>query len=86
MNAIFKQEELPPKNLGDYMELTINRYFTDLDGQPGGDLYALVIQQVEKPLLEIVLNHTGGNQTKAAEHLGINRATLRKRLREYDLL
>jgi len=44
------------------------------------------MQQVEKPLLEIVLNHTGGNQTKAAEHLGINRATLRKRLREYNLL
>ncbi len=86
MNAVFKQEDFPPRNLGDYMELTINRYFSDLDGQPGGDLYALVMQQVEKPLLEIVLNHTGGNQTKAAEYLGINRATLRKRLREYNLL
>ena len=86
MNAVFKQEELPPKNLSDYMEFTINRYFTDLDGQPGGNLYDLVMQQVEKPLLEIVLNHTDGNQTKAAKHLGINRATLRKRLREYNLL
>jgi len=85
MNSIFK-EELPPQNLSDYMKLTLNQYFIDLDGQPGGGLHALVMQQVEKPLLEIVLDHTDGNQTKAAEHLGINRATLRKRLREYNLL
>ncbi len=86
MNAILKQEDLSAKCLSDFMEITINRYLADLDGQPGGNLYDLVMQQVEKPLLEIVLNHTGGNQTRAAEHLGLNRATLRKRLREYNLI
>ncbi len=86
MNAVLKRQDPPPANLGECMKLTLDRYFTDLDGQPCGDLYALVMQQVEKPLLEFVLNHTGGNQTKAAQHLGINRATLRKRLREYNLL
>ncbi len=87
MNAVLKEENLPPpKNLGDYMEYALNRYFSDLDGQPGGNLYEMVMRQVERPLLEIVLNHTGGNQTKAAQYLGINRATLRKRLKEHELI
>ncbi len=87
MNAVLKQEDLPsPQNLGDCVECVLNRYFSDLDGQPGGNLYEMVMQQVEKPLLEIVLNHTGGNQTKAAQCLGINRATLRKRLKAYNLI
>ncbi len=87
MNAVLKQQDLPsPQNLGDCVEYALNRYFSDLNGQPGGNLYEMVMQQVEKPLLEIVLNHTGGNQTKAARCLGINRATLRKRLKAYNLI
>ncbi|MCL4721111.1 MAG: Fis family transcriptional regulator, partial [Gammaproteobacteria bacterium] len=51
-----------------------------------GDLYELVLGEVEAPLFKTVLTYTGGNQSVAAEILGINRATLRKKLRHYQLL
>jgi len=61
-------------------------YFTRLNGHKPGDLYQLVLGEVERPLLETVLDYTKGNQSEAAEILGINRGTLRKKLRTYDLL
>jgi Fis family transcriptional regulator len=48
-------------------------------------MYELVLRQVEQPLLEAILEHTKGNQSKAAEYLGLNRGTLRKKLRTYNL-
>lgn len=60
-------------------------YFSALDGQPGKQLYDMVIKEVELGLFKTVLQHTGGNQSKAAEWLGLARGTLRKRLAEYDL-
>jgi Fis family transcriptional regulator len=60
-------------------------YFADLDGHPPGNLFELVMDEVEVPLLETVLRHTRGNQSKAAEILGLNRATLRKKLRRHGL-
>ncbi len=88
MNAVLKEKTSSPNPtcLSEYIEMALERYFADLDGQPGGNLYAMVMQQVEKPLLETVLHHTRGNQTKAAQYLGINRATLRKRLKAYNLI
>ncbi len=62
------------------------RYFALLDGQHTTDLYALVLREVEAPLFRAVLTHTGGNQCRAAEMLGLNRGTLRKKLKQYDLL
>ena len=62
------------------------RYFLLLDGQCTTDLYALVLREVEAPLFRAVLEHTGGNQCRAAELLGLNRGTLRKKLKQYDLL
>jgi two-component system, NtrC family, nitrogen regulation response regulator GlnG len=56
-----------------------------MDGYPVHDLYEKVVQRVERPLLELVLQHTGGNQVKAAELLGLNRNTLRKKLADLDL-
>ena len=61
-------------------------YFDQLDGQPTRDLYQLVLEQVESPLLEAVMAYTRNNQSKAAEMLGLNRGTLRKKLKQYDLL
>ncbi|MGH8670692.1 MAG: DNA-binding transcriptional regulator Fis [Burkholderiales bacterium] len=64
---------------------TMARYFEDLDGQKSHAIYDMVLQCVEKPLLETVLQHASGNQTKAAELLGLNRNTLRKKMKQYGL-
>jgi len=50
-----------------------------------GNLYELLLSEVEKPLIETVLAHVQGNQTRAAEMLGINRGTLRKKMQQYDI-
>lgn len=63
----------------------LEKYFADLDGHAPGELYQLMLGEVEKPLLEKVIQHTGGNQTRASEILGINRGTLRKKLKQYGL-
>ena len=64
---------------------SIRRYLYELDGTQPHDMYDLVLKQVEQPLLEAILEHTKGNQSKAAEYLGLNRGTLRKKLRTYNL-
>jgi len=64
---------------------SIRRYLYELDGTQPHDMYDLVLRQVEQPLLEAILEHTKGNQSKAAEYLGLNRGTLRKKLRIYNL-
>jgi Fis family transcriptional regulator len=67
------------------VKLSLERYFNDLDGEKTTDIYEMVIAEVEKPLLEIVMRHVKSNQCKAAEILGINRNTLRKKLKLYKL-
>ncbi|RFA31453.1 Fis family transcriptional regulator [Alkalilimnicola ehrlichii] len=60
-------------------------YFEQLNGHDCEGLYRLVLAEVEIPMLEAVMQYCGGNQTKAAQVLGINRGTLRKKLQQYDL-
>jgi Fis family transcriptional regulator len=67
-------------------EEALDNYFASLNGSKPSELYSLVIQEVEAPLFKAVMNYTKGNQSKAAEMLGINRGTLRKKLRIYGLL
>ncbi|MGA9162968.1 MAG: helix-turn-helix domain-containing protein [Thiobacillus sp.] len=67
------------------MRRSLNRYFKDLDGETPGGIYNMVLCSVEKPLLIYILDRAEGNQTRAAEILGINRNTLRKKLREHGL-
>ena len=64
----------------------LQNYFADLDGHNPGNLYDMMIGEVEQALFASVMEHTRGNQSKAAEILGINRSTLRKKLRAYGLL
>ncbi len=71
--------------LRNYVRDAIENYFTELDGHNTTDLYRMVISEVEVPLLEAVLRHTRGNHSKAAEVLGINRGTLRKKLKLHNL-
>ena len=63
----------------------IDGYFRDLDGEKPSSVYDMVINCVEKPLLESVLHRVKGNQTHAAEMLGINRNTLRKKMRVHGI-
>ena len=70
-----------------HVRKTLKEYFKDLDGEePCCDMYDMVMNCVEKPLLEMVLEHVGGNQTHAAEMLGINRNTLRKKMQQHGIL
>lgn len=66
------------------VEQVLDDFFHDLNGQRPSDLHALVMREVEEPLLRRVLQEAQGNMTVAAGMLGINRATLRKRLSHYD--
>jgi Fis family transcriptional regulator, factor for inversion stimulation protein len=95
MNTIVNQQitfhetaavhERRKKPLGSAVQTALACYFSDLDGHAPGDLYAMVISEVERPLFEAVMNHVRGNQSKAAKILGINRSTLRKKLEHYKL-
>ncbi len=64
---------------------SIRRYLFELEGTLPNNMYDLVLKQVEQPLFEAILEHTKGNQSRAAELLGLNRGTLRKKLRSYNL-
>ena len=63
----------------------VDTYLQQLDGVQMSDLYAIVIREVEAPLLAAVLEHAQGNQSMAAQILGMNRGTLRKKLKLYGL-
>ena len=65
---------------------TVSEYLQQLDGQLSTDVYQMVLAEVEAPLLEQIMAYTGNNQTKASLMLGLNRGTLRKKLKQYDLL
>jgi Fis family transcriptional regulator len=71
--------------LRDHVARAVRRYLADLDDHQVEDLYDVVLREVEAPLFAEVLRHYGGNQTRTAAALGINRATLRKKLRQYQL-
>lgn len=64
---------------------SLKRYFRDLNGEEPVNLHGMVMSEVEKPLLELVMERAESNQTRAAKMLGINRNTLRKKLRFYNL-
>ncbi|MEM7611306.1 MAG: DNA-binding transcriptional regulator Fis [Pseudomonadota bacterium] len=73
------------RQLAHMTESALQDYFSTLNGTVPGDLYGLVLSEVERPLLRKVLEFTDGNQSRAAEILGINRGTLRKKLKTYSL-
>jgi len=75
-----------PRSLRQSVEQSLTQYFNELDGQQTTALYDLFMHQVEAPLFECVMQHTQDNQSKAAALLGLNRGTLRKKLKQYDLL
>ncbi len=75
----------PPAPLSVQVKTAVNHYLSQLDGIDATGLHAMVLAEVEKPLFEATLQHSGYNQTKAAQILGISRSTLRKKLELYNL-
>jgi len=71
--------------IGSCVRKAVESYFNDLDGEKPCALYDMVIRCIEKPLIELALSHTHGNQTRAAELLGLNRNTLRKKMQDLGI-
>lgn len=74
------------KPLRKHTEEALRDYFATLNGDRPGDLYELVLGEVEEPLFRTVMDFTQGNQSRAADILGINRGTLRKKLKAYSII
>ncbi len=74
------------ESIQDVVKQSLKKYFKDLGEQSPSNVYHMVIFTVEKPVLEAVIARAEGNQSHAAEMLGINRNTLRKKLQQHGLL
>ena len=72
-------------NLANDIDTLLDQYFTDLCGENPNGVYDMVIQSVEKPLLLYIMNLAEGNQSKASDILGLNRNTLRKKLKQHKI-
>ncbi|MFO1211476.1 Fis family transcriptional regulator, factor for inversion stimulation protein [Paenacidovorax caeni] len=73
-------------NVEECVRESLLRYFQDLDGETPDGMYDMLVRLVEKPLLEVVMRQADNNQSRAAEWLGLNRNTLRKKLTLHNLL
>ena len=67
-------------------ETALKKYFKTLNGDKPNDLYKLVLKEIERPLMKEVMKHADNNQSEASKVLGINRSTLRKKLKQYKLI
>ena len=79
----FAQQE---STLRSEVEKALRRYFQHIEDEPVTDLHQMVMSEVEAPLIEAVMRYTGNNQSKASIMLGLNRGTLRTKLKNYGLL
>ena len=84
--AVAPAGDTAARPLRQHVDIVMQTYFSQLDGQIVTDVYDMVLQEVEAPLLEAVLRYTRNNQTLASTVLGLNRGTLRKKLKRYGLL
>ena len=80
-----KSEGSRENELSTTVRKVMRQYFKDLDGEKASGIYDMVVLAVEKPMLEVVMFQAQGNQTRAAELLGMNRNTLRKKLQQHGL-
>ena len=74
------------KQIEECVRTSLESYFKDLRGTEPDGMYDMMVRVVEKPLLEVVMQHAEQNQSRAAEWLGLNRNTLRKKLVEHKLI
>ncbi|HHE3598667.1 DNA-binding transcriptional regulator Fis [Pasteurella multocida] len=85
VSVLNSQSQVTNKPLRDSVKQALRNYLSQLDGQDVNELYELVLAEVEYPMLDMVMQYTRGNQTRAATMLGINRGTLRKKLKKYGM-
>jgi Fis family transcriptional regulator, factor for inversion stimulation protein len=74
------------ESIQEVIQKSLEDYFNDLGEQQPSNIYNMMVQTVEKPILTMVMQRAAGNQSQAAEMLGINRNTLRKKLQQHGLL
>ena len=79
-------EDLETVTLKQVVKDTLRNYFSNIGGEQPIDFYAILLEEIERPLLEVLINHTHYNQVKMAYILGISRGTLRKKLKQYGML
>ncbi|MFZ2314257.1 MAG: helix-turn-helix domain-containing protein [Gammaproteobacteria bacterium] len=78
--------ELETITLKQIVKDTLRNYFSNIGGEQPIDFYNILLEEIERPLLEVLINHTHYNQVKMAQILGISRGTLRKKLKQYGML
>jgi len=85
---IIKQNDknMSKESIQEVVQKSLEDYFNDLGEQQASNIYDMVVMTVERPILEVVMTRADGNQSHAAQMLGINRNTLRKKLQEHGLL
>lgn len=79
-------ENLSSITLRQAVKDTLKNYFTNIGGEQPIDFYSILLEEIERPLLEVLINHTHYNQVRMAQILGISRGTLRKKLKQYGML
>lgn len=72
--------------ISDAVTHSLQAYFRDLDSAPASDIYAMILEAVEQPMLAMVMERANNNQSKASQWLGLNRNTLRKKLQQHRLI
>ena len=80
------RDTAPTQSLRDSVTIAVRHYLKELDGQMTADVYQMVLAEIEAPLLKEIMAYTRNNQTRASIMLGLNRGTLRKKLKQYKLL
>jgi Fis family transcriptional regulator len=80
------RDSAPTQSLRESVTIAVRHYLKDLDGQISADVYQMVLAEIEAPLLQEIMAYTRNNQTKASIMLGLNRGTLRKKLKQYNLI
>ena len=80
------RDSAPGQSLRESVTVAVRHYLDELDGQMTADVYQMVLAEIEAPLLTEIMAYTRNNQTKASIMLGLNRGTLRKKLKQYNLL
>lgn len=74
------------QNIEECIRASLENYFRDLGGETPCNMYDMLLRLVEKPLLDVVMQHAANNQSKASQWLGLNRNTLRKKLLDHGIL